>query len=41
MLYHDDFNAVNPLGNKVSKYKFKCQLFVLLLTMSETNFAQG
>ena len=40
MLYHDDFNAVNPLGNKASKYKLKCQIFIFLLAMFKTNFAQ-
>ena len=30
ILYHDDFNVVNP-----------CQLSILLLAMFQTNFAQG
>ena len=29
ILYHDDFNVVNPLGNKTSKYKVSAFYFVL------------
>ena len=29
ILYHDDFNVVNPLGNKTSKYKVSACYFVL------------
>ena len=29
ILYHDDFNVVNPLGNKVSKYKVSAFYFVI------------
>ena len=29
ILYHDDFNVVNPLGNKASKYKVSAFYFVL------------
>ena len=29
ILYHDDFNVVNPLGNKTSKYKVSAVYFVL------------
>ena len=29
ILYHDDFGTVNPLGNKVSKYKISAFYFVL------------
>ena len=34
ILYQDNFNAVNPLGNMVSK--LKCQLSIL--SMFQTNF---
>ena len=29
ILYHDDFNVVNPLGNKTVKYKTSAFYFVL------------
>ena len=29
ILHHDDFNVVNPLGNKVSKYKLSAFYFVV------------
>ena len=29
VLYHDDFNVINPLGNKVSKYKVSAFYFVI------------
>ena len=29
ILYHDDFEIVNPLGNKVSKYKISAFYFIL------------
>ena len=29
ILYHDDLNVVNPLGNKVSKYKVSALYFVI------------
>ena len=29
ILYHDDFNVVNPLGNKTVKYKTSVFYFVL------------
>ena len=29
ILYHDDFGTVNPLGNKVSKYKISAFYFLI------------